>query len=503
MAMRVPTHASSVVIHVLFLELLFASCLGLSAPSSSTDVPSWPELSKAILPSTPPPPTIDCFVEARRNPGANIDATVKSKIHPSLPTLYRERNGWCVHSARLWLALEAKGVRYNTVLVEARGDTYDGSPTLEEQQGTDGRPERLAGLDLPQLCLISGEDNSDLLSGAGDEACTSLLQSLDELFPGAFPLWPPINNYDALGCTSSDISAATRAFMDTAPESDVCRQSSRAAWLFCSEEGYRLDPLSRQTFEKVLDDTDNLLGKSVGPFFAGNIFSAADVFWSPLLERYSAQLPCLHKDLIVKGNSVRWPHINEWYDAMNNVPAYACRIRGDGPSWRKVLYREPWWPSEETWHPRDTVGPKGELKASEDEVVSMFGDTNAEDCVWESYVKSHPHVASSSTNEAAACLVRNHEQITFDMIKWSSEWGYEEYSSHDVDKELRFITHSLSISNDDNTDEMEAQAQLHNESIAPIILEYLQDRMCIPRDMGAPSASKLQRILKTITHFAT
>ena len=80
-------------------------------------------------------------IEAKGGPNAHIDDIIQSKIDPTLPILYRERNGWCVHSARLWLAMEEKCVRFNAVLVEARGDTYDGSPTQDERDNTDGRPE--------------------------------------------------------------------------------------------------------------------------------------------------------------------------------------------------------------------------------------------------------------------------------------------------------------------------------------------------------------------------
>ena len=45
---------------------------------------------------------------------------------------------------------------------------------------------------------------------------------------------------------------------------------------------------------ETLDATDELLAEHGGPFFVGG-FSAADVAWAPFLERYAAQLPCLHK----------------------------------------------------------------------------------------------------------------------------------------------------------------------------------------------------------------
>ena len=455
-------------------------------------VPSWSDLSKATLPSTDLSkailPSIDCLVEAKKNTNANIDDIIESQIDQTLPIFYRERNGWCVHSARLWLAMEAKGIRYNTCLVEARGDTYDGSPKQDEEDNTDGRPECLLGLDLPQLRAVSTDGKHELLSGAGNRECMSLLEKLDDMFPSSKPIWPPLDHKGNPACKREVVSAAIRAFMGIAPGSEICRQSPRAAWLFCSEEGYRLDPLPRETFEKVLDGIEAVLGQSSGVFLAGNFFSAADFFWSPMLERYSAQLPCLYEGLRPRGDVDRWPHMNAWYKAMDNVPAYACRVRGDGLSWRKVLYREPWWPSEETWHPRDTVGPKGELKASEDEVINLFGDTNVQDDVWEKHVSSNLHVAMTPEREAAACIIRNHQQLSSDFIKWADEWGYDEFSADEIDRELRKIATDLAAYEELTVDIGE---KITNR-ISLALAAYFDDRICVPRDMGAPAATKLR-----------
>ena len=177
------------IIHSFYFVLSVDSSNGFPVSAPKSDVPSWPELGDTILPSTPPPPVIDCFIEAKGNcPNAHIDDTIQSKIDPTLPILYRERNGWCVHSARLWLAMEAKGIRYNTCLVEARGDTYDGSPTQDEEDNTDGRPECLLGLDLPQLRAVSTDGKHELLSGASNQECMSLLAKLDDMFPSSKPI---------------------------------------------------------------------------------------------------------------------------------------------------------------------------------------------------------------------------------------------------------------------------------------------------------------------------
>ena len=127
----------------------------------------------------------------------------------------------------------------------------------------------------------------------------------------------------------SSVAQMISAFRQSFPSN--ARPSSRAAYLF-SYSG----PLSRSDFEKALDATEKLLAQhGEGPFFVGRELSAADVSWAPFLERYAAQLPCLHDGL--EPRSERWPNLEAWYNAMDGVPAYASRVQGHPDSWRKVL----------------------------------------------------------------------------------------------------------------------------------------------------------------------
>ena len=127
----------------------------------------------------------------------------------------------------------------------------------------------------------------------------------------------------------SDVASMIRAFRGAFPSN--AKPSSRAAYLFTYS-----GPLSRADFEKALDNTEVLLAKHKGPFFVGSSLSAADISWAPFLERYAAQLPCLHDGLMPRDGS-RWPRLAAWYNAMDEVPEYACRVKGDGESWGRVL----------------------------------------------------------------------------------------------------------------------------------------------------------------------
>jgi len=49
-----------------------------------------------------------------------FDSALKYPMKPDFseerPTLFRERHGWCPYSERVFLALEYKGIEYDTVL---------------------------------------------------------------------------------------------------------------------------------------------------------------------------------------------------------------------------------------------------------------------------------------------------------------------------------------------------------------------------------------------------
>lgn len=128
----------------------------------------------------------------------------------------------------------------------------------------------------------------------------------------------------------NDVINKSREFTKIFPSKS--RPSSRAAFLF----NWSGEPLWKSEFESVLQNTNELLStSSSSPFFC-DTFSAADIVWAPFLERYAAQLPCLHEGINPRDATI-YPHLAAWYNAMDKIPAYACRVRGDPSSWRKVL----------------------------------------------------------------------------------------------------------------------------------------------------------------------
>jgi len=202
--------------------------------------------------------------------------------------------------------------------------------------------------------------------GKQQKESLDVVKALDAAFPDTAPLWPPA------GTDAAAVGAAVSAFRATFPRN--ARPSSRAAFLF-EWDG---DPLPRSAFESTLDATEALLEAAGGPFFAGASFSAADVAWAPFLERYAAQLPCLHKGLVPRDPS-RWPCLAAWYDAMEaRVPAYACRVRGDAASWRKVLSMAGF----------GNAGLPQRMLTDAEETDAAFGPPPTDAATWAAYAKA-------------------------------------------------------------------------------------------------------------------
>jgi len=503
----------------------YTNSLSTTSMTSIQEVPTWDDLRQLCFPENNDPRHVSSHPTTTRDTPWTIDCALTNNfstnvedIHNDiknkndLPILYRERNGWCIYSARLWLALEIKGIHYNTVLMEAKGDTYDGT-SFSDISG-DGRPEFLQDFCLPQF-QFSADDvaktrNEHLHSGASHKSSIELLKLLDTAYPDTPRLWPPSvqeegNFPKPASCVTCDVTTIVDAFEKTMP---IARESPRAAWLFENEEGFRLDALPRETFEGVLDTVEKLLtmhnnnsGCTGGPFFCGKSISAADVVWAPLLERYAAQLPCLHLDLYPRaGNNdnvqSKWPNLQRWYEAMDQNPSYTCRLKGDAQSWRKVLYVEPWWPSADVWHHRDTVGPKGELCASEEDCINAFGGDSACGCIskdqWADYAKERPWIAESPGKQASATVVQNYQAIIKDALRWIGDEGYQTCSPEDLDLALRGVIWVL-FWDMNYCDEETALLQLPGVNT---ILAYLDHRLCIPRDMGAPAAFTIRKLAK-------
>lgn len=369
---------------------------------------------------------------------------------PARFVFHRDADGWCAECEQVWLALELKGVAYEEVL--ERSSLLSSACSQEV-----GREPALTMPDGRTLC--------------GDGA--SLLRALDAATPGETPLWPPA------GMDASEVSDMVAALHAALPQD--ARPCSRARFLFVDDKSVLPTPLPRRVFEQLLDETEALLGRhGGGPFFCGARLSAADVVWAPHLFRYAAQLPCLHEGL--RPRSTRWPRLARWYGAMDDVPAYACRIQGSATSWRKVLARPPWWPTG--WAPPA-------LAPAEKEPAACASAARAA-ALWREYARRRRRVAPTAALEAAATIARRREALVRDARRGRSVYGAVPFlggamTEDEIDDALRALAALLAGA----AGEEEARARATHGIGA--VVAYLDERICVPRDMGAPVAAEIHR----------
>eukprot|EP00403_Amphidinium_massartii_P010395 CAMPEP_0178422310 /NCGR_PEP_ID=MMETSP0689_2-20121128/27105_1 /TAXON_ID=160604 /ORGANISM="Amphidinium massartii, Strain CS-259" /LENGTH=461 /DNA_ID=CAMNT_0020043865 /DNA_START=8 /DNA_END=1389 /DNA_ORIENTATION=- len=345
---------------------------------------------------------------------------------PDLPglTLFRERNGWCPYSERVWLAMEVKGLTYDTVLVDNMGSRpgWYGGQTPQVQW----QPRERQGESLDIIRELEDKyPDSGIALWPWDEAVTELVNSFRKIFP------------------------------------QRSRPSSRAAFLF-DQSG----PIWRSTFEATLDGTDELLGKHGGPFFFGKSLTVADCAWAPFLERYAAQLPCLHEGLRPYDAS-RWPRLAAWYEAMLQVPAYAARVCGDTVSWRKVLAQAGY----------GNAGVAPELIEEEATVVALgasgMDEAKSQD-LWQQYISStgaSQQHAATPREEVAAVIVRNRKALIKDAMRHGG------LSEEDADAGLRGLASLLQEARDG---EPLGSIKFEADPSMQASAAYLDDRLCVP-----------------------
>jgi glutathione S-transferase len=210
------------------------------------------------------------------------------------------------------------------------------------------------------------------------------------------------------------------------------------------------------------------------------------VAWAPFLERYAAQLPCLHEGLRPRTSRDRWPHLHEWFAAMQEVPAYACRVRGDDESWRRVLEMQGY-------------GNAGRAPTLLERASAAEEDREASVSRWRTHAAARgDSTARSAAEECAAILVRNREAVASDAA------ARRVATAEVVDVGMRAVAKMLADEGKDtvaSADDHAAPAADPVASIEPsvreaasIVAQHLEKRLCVPRDMGMPAALSLRAL---------
>lgn len=364
-------------------------------------------------------------------------------------TLYRDNNGWCPFCERIMLALREKGLPYDEKHVDLRN---------KPKWYTDMVPTKL----VPAVKIHS---TGDLIWESLD-----ILQYLDKHFPETAPLMAP----------NATVSAALER--NNALMSAGFRFSfgNRNASLSAGEKQERKD-----AFIAAMDDMDKKL-MADGPFLAGPRLSGADVCLIPMMERYRWQMPLTADMSIYDG--ARWPGIKQWFDSMDALPSYREHVAGDEISWTLVTSTFLQFFSSRSNGTLDDA-TKATIDKADQAALSVLAKAEA-DAVSNAAVA--PHDAAIA---AASKLISNRDAVVADAAAGEDEGKSQKTltrlprtAAPVVEKVLRnSAARLLGLSPEPITpDEASTAAQA---------ARFVAQRICVPRDMGAPAAKALRTAL--------
>lgn len=411
-------------------------------------------------------------------------------------TLYRDTNGWCPFCERVWVAVRAKGLPYQETLVPLQG-----KPEWYKQMVPTG---------LVPAVLFHGDDNNNTTSSRELVwESDAIMHALDEKFPDTPKLMLEGN-----------------AEFDAALEMQNRLQAAGFKFAYGNRNGTLTDDelqQNRDGFESVLDELNVALGeqaaaaatatasssgddnKDVGCFRLGADFSGIDAIMIPTLERWRFQLP-LTENIDILENRV---HLRNWFDHLDSFEAYSDRVAGDEYSWTATAstFLRYFGGGEDKPHVAEGIA---RADAAAEKLTNKFASSLASN-------KNNDNEKAFAL-EAATKLITNHEAVVADCVREEplSQKHIPRASASKEDTADALLRHvsslllqiaSSSLSSSDTISSAaahDAKAVVHGDGDGDVAaqgalaMKAVAKRLCVPRDMGAPSAALLRGILNTV-----
>jgi glutathione S-transferase len=262
----------------------------LEALESKSVVPSWKDLrSELESQMTPTERTFrDNLPMGYGSDGSPLHKvrlfTPENKLEDVQVTFYRDSASWCPYCQKVWIALEQKQIPYVVEKINMR--CYGDKPVEFLRMQPSGN--------IP-VATIKGQ-----VYGQSND----ILYALEEEFPdNRIPLLP------------SDAALRSRAQQLLRLERELF-----SAWLSWLTGSARSQPAFVSTLQRV----ESELNQSPGPFFLGNEMSLVDIMFAPFLERMAASL-CYYKGFVMRvppNSASAYPNVNKWFDAMETQASY-------------------------------------------------------------------------------------------------------------------------------------------------------------------------------------
>lgn len=458
------------------------------------EIPTWQELEKR-LPSK--------SKQSSTNTGPSAAATTRlfGRSDEPVVTLYRDSAAWCPYCQKVWIALEEKQIPYQVVRIDMR--CYGkGKPSEFLKLQPNGNLPCAVFRDVQTNRETVVRESNDIIDGL--EALATVLSSSPAAAAAATtsktPTLRPSNQEDRI-----------RNLCDNGRESLERRLYTRWMWWLT---GVRRPDEYKELFLEHWQEMEDALGEqSSGPYFLGKELSVVDIRFIPFVERQLASLTYF-KGADYLRDAKRYPNIVKWLEAMESRPSYQatksdyyCHSRALPPQWAADCVSE--------------AGACEDMQASIDSCPVGDGTIDWTEPGWQWYD------FSNAAKEAATKLIEGNEKIVAFSARGAGIAGLPAASAPladpaatpnasilpAVDLLLRHVANSL-LNKKSNSGWLSpvammsagtSSSDLLQEAVGTLdkvstqaladCLDYLRERIGVPRDMTYPAAQELRKVL--------
>lgn len=412
------------------------------APLKQAETPSWDELSSILEQKSSPAPS-------------------------PIMTFYRDSNGWCPFCERVWIALEIKGLPYKESFIQLRN-----KPDWFLEMVPTGA--------VPAVMLYDEKENAKSQRRLLWESM-DIIKALDELFPDTEKL-----------------------ILDDLPEYKEGEEIIGRLYSACFDLYFTgkdaTVPFEEKTksianFVATLDEFDAFIGSNGGgPFILGSKVSGIDVQIIPGIERLRHQLPITVGMNIMEGR----PNLQKWFEeGMGNLGGYANRVAGDKYSWSAV---SSFFLKMFADHFDEEMTPDGAaaVKRSKEITAALVSGFTQESTY--SVTMGNSLSKEEMAKSAVSKIISNHDNIIKDCTSSDPKTQKDLKRAHSEDSAdiaLRAVVMNLLDESEGETSYPSFEST-EDALDAAIAMKTIAQRLCVPRDMGGPSAAVLRKALMTM-----
>mmetsp|Transcript_28528 Transcript_28528/g.37323 ORF Transcript_28528/g.37323 Transcript_28528/m.37323 type:complete len:522 (-) Transcript_28528:303-1868(-) len=438
------------------------------APSSIQDAaPSLEDLKQRLYDQQTPGERE--YFTVRESGRGNADSSASIRLFDApdgtVPrvTLYRDMAAWCPYCQKVWLQLEEKRIPYMVKKVPLR--CYGDKPQWFRQLNPSGM-------------LPVAEIDGKLITESND-----IMQALEDQFPDHNPLIPRVSSPE--GANMSGLLRLERELF--------------SVWFRWLTSPLR-DESQRIQFNAVMDRVNSALKESSGPYFLGEQLTIVDIMYTPFLERMAASLPYF-KALEVRNNP-QWPAVEAWFQAMDSRPSYQG-IKSDYYTHCHDLPPQ--------------IGGCFSVEAAKPYAAEIDGTDGSWNLPLREGIEPVGQMTSEEARrEAASRLLHNFEDVVKFSTRAVGKPGFPpvmadladpnaQPDNRYVDQVSIALRHIIGVLLAQQEESLIEAMQISGSSMEgcnkaelTACLEYLRDRVGVPRDMSFAAAKQLRAHLNCL-----